>query len=67
MVKGLIFSVIIILLGAFELFSTYRYYSKLPKEKRPNTLSSGRLWLGIVSGVLLVFIGISALLGVLNG
>lgn len=67
MVKGLILSAVIFVLGAFELYATYRYYHKLVVADRKNMLSSSRLWLGIISGGLLCALGIFSALGVLQG
>ena len=67
MIKGLLLSLVIFLLGAFELYATYRYYHKMIENDRKDMISSGRLWLGIISGGLLCLLGIFAVLGVISG
>lgn len=57
--KLIMLSLVIVALGAFELYATWRYYQKM-QVKGQNMLSAGRLWAGIISGGALFLIGLSA-------
>lgn len=59
MLKIIILSSVIVALGAFELYATWRYYHKM-QVKGQNMLSAGRLWAGLISGGALLLIGLSA-------